>query len=106
VSELEWRTAYVRVNNNYDWILRVKGTDICELLYRDRDPDLEPFPGAEIGDCLIRMGWTPDRHYALLPTGASSTVERMRDSMYAGWRQKDKTRRSIVWTLPCYRRKR
>lgn len=100
MNELEWRNAQVRVNNLHEWKLRVFGTDIYYSAYRNRDPELEPFPGQELGDKLSELGWTPDRR-TLTPV-RSGRVQRMIAHNRAGWTP---AMERNVWTIRVYREK-
>lgn len=97
-------TAQVRVNRDYEWNLLIKGTDTYVSLYRERHPELEPFPGNAMGHRLIELGWMPDRSAATAPKGAS-IVEMLTLSMYAGWVPSRKTidGEEWLWTIPVTR---
>ena len=100
MTDLEYRTAQVRVNSFGEWKLRVFGTDIYYTAYRFRDPEFEPFPGNALGHRLIEFGWMPDRRGALAPV-ATSPVQRLILTSLAGW--KPSQMESGVWTIPVYR---
>lgn len=103
MSKMQWRTARVRVNSNGEWKLRVTGTDIYVTLYRDRHPELDPFPGQAMGHRLIELGWMPDRRRMMERPGMSP-VEKLAASMYAGWEDvTDEDDKAPVWEIPVYR---
>lgn len=97
-------TAQVRINRDYEWKLLIKGTDTYVSLYRERHPELEPFPGNAMGHRLIELGWMPDRSAAIAPEGAS-VVEMLTLTMYAGWVPSQKTidGEEWLWTIPVTR---
>lgn len=98
--------ARVRCNSAGAWSLLISGTDVCQLLYRYRHPDLDPFPGAEMRHRLVELGWTPDGRAAYRP-GSKSVVDTMLRDMMCGWtaadRDDDSDNASWVWTIPVYR---
>lgn len=96
----ESRIAQVRVNSAGEWKLRVRGTDIYESLYRDRHPELEPFPGAAMGHRLVELGWLPDRR-AVLRVESDSMAERVMRTALAGWTPS--ATQKWVWVMSCYR---
>jgi hypothetical protein len=102
VTEYEYRTAQVRANSFGEWKLRVRGTDIYQQAFAFRHPELDPFPGKELIEQLLDLGWVPDRRALLAPVGASMVQTRARQ-MLAGWKPSDVERG--VWTIPVYREK-
>lgn len=96
--------AQVRVNRDLEWKLLVKGTDTYVSLYKNRHPDLEPFPGNAMGHRLIELGWMPDRRAAIVPPD-TPVAETLLATMYAGWIPSKETAdgEEWVWTIPVYR---
>lgn len=92
--------AQVRCNSAGEWHLRIRGTDVCELLYRYRHPELDPFPGNAMGHRLIEMGWMPDRR-AMFAVRGESTVDTLLRTMLAGWTPS--STEQWVWTIPVHR---
>lgn len=100
MSKLQWRTARARCNSAGEWHLLMPGTGMCQLLYRYRHPELDPFPGNAMGHRLIELGWMPDRRAAIVPPGTSA-AETLLATMYAGWKPSETEK--WVWTIPVYR---
>lgn len=92
--------AQVRCNSAGEWKLLVKGTDIYVSLYRDRHPELEPFPGPEMRTRLMQLGWRPEGRPVVIP-GEAPIAVRMTAMALAGWRPSATER--WVWTIPVYK---
>jgi len=93
------RVARVTVEDTGEWVLTVAGTDIREVLYKERHLELDPFPGNAMGHRLIELGWMPDRR-ASFSSRTMSTVDRLYLTAMAGWMLD----REKSWTIPCYPR--
>lgn len=96
----EQRIARVRVNSAGEWKLLVPGTDIYISAYRYRHPELEPFPGNELGHQLLRLGWMPDRR-AMYGAFDRSDPQKLALTELGGWVPSDTE--DGVWTIPVYR---
>lgn len=100
MTKYEARLAQVRVNRRGEWLLRVHGTDIYELLWKDHDLEHDGFPSQPLGHRLIELGWMPDQRTTPQLVGRTP-VDRMMVSAMAGWRPSQTEEN--VWTIPVYR---
>lgn len=96
---IDVRLAKVTIDEKGEWVLTVAMTDICEVLYQGRHPELDPFPGHDMGHRLVELGWMPDKRAALTREGCSM-VDRLYLTAMAGWMRSDEN----SWTIPCFPR--